>query len=298
MCLSTENIRIDSLKNLYQPFGVNADVLRLDEVHPVVSGNKWFKLKEYLKEAQRLQKKVIITFGGPYSNHIVATAAACQLTGLQSIGIIRGEEGLTPSPTLADAKAAGMQLYFVSRSMYTAQILPEEVYATVAVSDTYIIKEGGYGLLGSKGAGTILSGIPEGRYSHIVASVGTGTTLAGIIAAAPKSKVTGISALKNNHSLNSSIAALLPADLAGLFEILHDFHFGGYAKRTPSLLQFINDWYQLTGIPSDFVYTGKLFYATDNLIRTGYFARGSSLLLIHSGGLQGNRSLPAGTLIF
>jgi 1-aminocyclopropane-1-carboxylate deaminase len=298
MSFPTQNIRTDSLKNLYQPFGVDADVLRLDLVHPVVSGNKWFKLKEYLKEAQELGKKAVITFGGAYSNHIIATAAACQSAGLPSIGIIRGEKSPNLSPTLQQAKELGMQLHFITRAAYKDKELPSEVWKNLVPEEAYIISEGGYGKLGGKGAATILNHIPTDQYSHIIASVGTGTTLAGLVMAAPTAKLIGISALRGGYDLASSINALLPTQLHHTFELHNDFHFGGYAKHKPELFEFMNNWYQQTSIPSDFVYTGKLFYAVDTMIRNGAFREGSKLLLIHSGGLQGNRSLKEGTLIF
>ncbi|MCW3073808.1 MAG: hypothetical protein JWP69_877 [Flaviaesturariibacter sp.] len=297
MEIHPQHIRTDSLKNLYQPFGVAVDVLRLDLLHPVVSGNKWFKLKDYVEEAKGLNKKTILTFGGAYSNHIIATAAACKAEGFASIGIIRGEEPPILSHTLKAALTYGMQLHFVSRSDYAQKRIPPAL--TEREDDIYIIEKGGFGLKGRIGAESILQYCESLLYTHIIASVGTGTTLAGLItSAADKAKVTGISALKNNHSLEAAVNSLLPSTLQNLFSINHNFHFGGYAKYTPELLEFMNSWYQKTGIPSDFVYTAKLFFAVDNLVKANYFESGSKLLVIHSGGLQGNNSLPPGTLIF
>lgn len=272
--------------------------MRLDKIHPVVSGNKWFKLKEYLKEAKGLNKTTILTYGGPYSNHIVATAAACKDAGMRSIGIIRGEEASNLSPTLVDAKAFGMQLYFVSREAYRRKAVPTEMKESFNEDDIYTIAEGGYGVPGSLGASTIL-GIETKGYTHILTAVGTGTTIAGLVRSSmPHQKVIGISSLKNNYSLEEEINGLLSPTKQNHFSVNHDYHFGGYAKWQPELISFMNRWYHQTAIPSDFVYTGKLFFAVDDLIKKEFFPPASNLLIIHSGGLQGNRSLKKGTLIF
>ena len=282
----------------YRLKNIEVAVLRLDEMHPVISGNKWFKLKAYLTDAAQQQKKAILTFGGAYSNHIVATAAACAKAGFLSIGIIRGEAPKTLSPTLADAQQYGMQLHFISREAYRQKAVPPEAYGVLKKSDVYRISEGGYGEKGMEGSMDILKSVAVENYTHIIAAVGTGTMLAGLIkATAPQQQVIGISVLKNNFGAADAVAQLahIPAEN---IQILHDYAFGGYARHTPELLQFMNNWYAATGIPSDFVYTAKTFYAADELIQKGVFQVGSSLLVIHSGGLQGNRSLPAGTLRF
>jgi 1-aminocyclopropane-1-carboxylate deaminase len=273
-----------------------ADVLRLDTIHPVVSGNKWFKLEKYLEEAKVQGKSILLTFGGAFSNHIVATAAAAQMEGLGSIGIIRGEEPKTLSFTLQEARSFGMELKFVSREDYDH---PERFSGNWADEATYVIPAGGYGSNGARGAKEILSLCHTENYSHILCAVGTGTMLAGLVLAAlPHQQVTGISSMKGNISLQEEVNALLPAEKKNCFTLLHDFHFGGFAKHGPELFSFMNDWYQRTGIPCDFVYTGKLFFALDRLSKEGYFPLNSRILVVHSGGLQGNRSLPKGTLIF
>lgn len=277
---------------------IRVDVLRLDVLHPVVSGNKWFKLKKYLAEAKKLTKKVVVTFGGAFSNHIIATAAAANYYGVKSIGIIRGEEGRTPSPTLQQAAHFGMKLFYISREDYALKKLPAPFFEHYCRDDSYLINAGGYGVPGAVGATSILSECQSGNYTHICAAVGTGTTLAGLInGVQPHQKVIGINVLKNNFSIEAEIAALLSACNRN-YCIHYDYHFGGYAKYTGELIQFMNTWYQQTGIPSDFVYTGKLFYAMHHLIYNDYFPAGSNVLIIHSGGLQGNASLPGGTLIF
>jgi 1-aminocyclopropane-1-carboxylate deaminase len=257
---------------------VEADVLRLDLVHPVVSGNKWFKLKEYLPEAMEQNKSAIITFGGAFSNHILATAALCKELGLKSVGIIRGEKPASFSHTLQDVMNCGMDLFFVEREKYKIKEISVEVITKYP--DAYIINEGGYGLPGARGAAAILDPIDSNQYTHILVAVGTGTTLAGLTEVSTEEQsLIGISVLKNNFDLQDEINHLLSPRNRNRFQLLHQFHFGGYAKYTNELILFMNDWFNDTGIPSDFVYTGKL-------------------LLIHSGGLQGNNSLKKGTLIF
>jgi len=293
-----EKCRIDSLSSLYK-FHTTVDVLRLDLIHPVVSGNKWFKLKEYLEDARHQNKKTILTFGGAFSNHIVATAAAAKLYDLKSIGIIRGERPENLSHTLKNALSFGMQLHFISRKEYKTKKIPEEIVNTPVPDDLYVINEGGYGNKGMLGARHILNDVDASQYTHIIAAAGTGTMLAGLVAASNLSQiVVGISVLKNNVSLQKEINDLLPKEKQDQFQLLHQYHFGGYAKHTPQLIQFMNDWNAQTGIPSDFVYTGKLFFAVNDLIGKSYFPENSQILIIHSGGLQGNLSLQKGTLIF
>ncbi|MGZ3849218.1 MAG: 1-aminocyclopropane-1-carboxylate deaminase/D-cysteine desulfhydrase [Flavisolibacter sp.] len=292
-----EKRRIDPLPSLYK-FHTRVDVMRLDLLHPVISGNKWYKLKEYLKEAKQQSKTTILTFGGAFSNHIVATAAAARLEGLKSIGIIRGERPSVLSPTLVEALHYGMELHFVSRADYRNKLIPQQMVNQHG-GTLYRINEGGYGVKGMEGASAILEKVKAQVYSHILVAVGTGTTLAGLtLACGLGQKVIGVSVLKNNFSLQQEIETLLPPGKERLFTLLHEYHFGGYAKYNQSLLRFMNDWYRENGIPSDFVYTGKLFFALDDLIRKSYFPPEARILVLHSGGLQGNRSLPKGSLIF
>lgn len=274
---------------------ISLNILRLDKIHPLVSGNKWYKLKEYLKDADAKNKKTIITFGGAYSNHIHATAAICGAYGFRSVGIIRGEQPAVLSPTLTDAQNWNMELHFVSRADYKTKPIPDTIVQSYP--DYYIINEGGYGEKGMIGAEDILAVPEKESYSYIIAAVGTGTTLAGLLAAkSPQQNIIGISVLKNNFDLEKDIQQLTGSDTAAT--ILHDYHFGGYAKYTPELFSFMNNWYRQTHIPSDFVYTGKLFFAVPQLLQQNYFAPNDNILIVHSGGLQGNRSLPKGTLIF
>ena len=292
MQLVFDNISIDPLK-IWTGKSVEAAVLRLDKIHPVISGNKWFKLRYYLQEAKELGKKQIITFGGAWSNHIVAAAAICKMNNIAATGIIRGEEPASWSSTLLQAKEYGMQLHFVSREDYALKRIP----LSLQNDANYLIPEGGFGERGAAGASTILDKIDK-NFTHYCCAIGTGTMMAGLInAVLPGQQVIGASVMKNNYALNENVRSLV-INKPEEWQIIHDYHFGGYAKHTPELIRFMNEFCRQTGIPSDFVYTGKLFYAISDLFRADFFPSGSRLLLVHSGGLQGNNSLEKGTLIF
>ncbi|MEP6847032.1 MAG: pyridoxal-phosphate dependent enzyme [Panacibacter sp.] len=172
---------------------VQLDVLRLDEMHAIISGNKWFKLKYYLSKAAAIKATAIASFGGAYSNHIVAVAYACKIAGIKSIGIIRGEQPVVLSDTLEDARNYGMELHFVSRAFYRDTEIIKQHFDNV-----YWIEEGGYGVTGAKGAADILSFAKNNQaYSHIVCAVGTGTMMAGIVQSAGSDQnIIGISTMK------------------------------------------------------------------------------------------------------
>lgn len=285
-----EQIRLPQL----QEKKLQADVLRLDELHPIVSGNKYFKLKYYLQEAIQQQKKAIVTFGGAYSNHLLATAFSCESFGLKSIGIVRGEQPRELSHTLLQALSYGMELEFVSRKHYLSK-------CRVVVSsslDSYCIPEGGGGLIGEKGASEILDLVNVADYSHIVCAVGTGTMLKGLLkASTPAQSIVGIPVLKGFENW-TGLKDIADESQVRRISLLSTYHWGGYAKSSQGLINFMNDFYRQTKIPTDFVYTGKLFYAVFELVSQSYFVPGSRILIIHSGGLQGNGSLAGQTLDF
>ena len=271
-------------------------VLRLDELHPIVSGNKWFKLKYYLQQAQEQNADRIASFGGPYSNHLVALAFAAKKYNLQSLGYVRSNENEPITPTLQEAKQYGMHLKFLGRNNF--QSLKTEILQNKQTNSTYFVDEGGYGLLGAKGAATILSNTLTNNYSHIVCAVGTGTMMAGLINAAnPHQHVIGIPVLKNEATIRNEIEQLI-TNTETPFTLLHDFHLGGYAKTNQAQFDFMNQLWTTEKIPPDIVYTSKLFMAVKSLVANNYFSTTAKILMIHSGGLQGNRSLPAGTLLF
>lgn len=296
--MNTERIFIQNIESEWlKDSNVMLDVLRLDELHPVVSGNKWFKLKNYLQKAQQEGYKTVATFGGAFSNHIIATAFACNEKKLHSIGFIRGEEAGGLSHTLLYAQSLGMQLIFLSREQYRQK---EEVKNAYRHEEWYFINEGGYGIDGAFGAAEILEFAELTDYTHIIASVGTGTMLAGLIMAAlDDQKIIGISSMKGNTALYDDIKKLLPQNKQqAAFTIFHDYHFGRYAKHPPVLLAFINEAWKQFQLPLDIIYTGKLFFAVMDLVTKSYFPKNSNVLMIHSGGLQGNRSLQKNELSF
>lgn len=291
---------IESVPYLSSP-SILVDTLRLDQIHPIVSGNKWYKLRYYLKAALDSKAATIASFGGPYSNHLVALAYAAKINGLKSIGYVRSNQGEPLTLSLQEALDYGMDLQFLGRTTFQekkdALLLENKApgYAT-----TYFVDEGGYGQIGAKGAATIIeeSMNPLTQYDYIICAVGTGTMIAGIInAAAQHQNIIGIPVLKNEGSIKKEIQDLL-LNTNTQFELLHNFHQGGYAKTTPQQIEFMNAFWEATHIPTDIVYTGKVFFAVKQLIEQNYFKANSSLLIIHSGGLQGNRSLTKGVLNF
>ncbi|MCW3086982.1 MAG: 1-aminocyclopropane-carboxylate deaminase [Sediminibacterium sp.] len=290
------NINIQPVRGL-STGSVTTHILRLDLLHPVVSGNKWFKLQYYLQEAAHTGHHTIASFGGAYSNHIVALAWAAREKKLQSIGFIRGDIHTKLTPTLEQAKNLGMKLVYVERERYRDKEILIREYAQPG---TYWIMEGGYGILGARGAADILRVADTGNYTHIACAAGTGTMLAGLVKGKNEAQaVIGISVLKNHYGLEAGVQALLTGEeKQAPLTLLHDYHFGGYAKHPEVLLRFMKETWEQDRIPTDIVYTAKLLYGVKDLVNKGFFPAGSRVLVIHSGGLQGNQSLPPGTLPF
>ncbi|TXB62547.1 1-aminocyclopropane-1-carboxylate deaminase/D-cysteine desulfhydrase [Phaeodactylibacter luteus] len=258
-------------------------------------GNKWRKLKYNLRAARQGGHHQLLTYGGAYSNHIAAVAAAGQAFRFATIGVIRGEAPPRMGATLRFAAACGMQLHFISRSAFRQKDSPA---LRSELKDNYgayfELPEGGTNDLALKGCAEI---IPETTAQlgtapdYWLCSAGTGGTLAGLVLGieGQQGKAIGFSALKGSF-LAEDVRQLLKAKgeaLDGRWAMENSFHFGGYAKCPPSLVHYINTFYDQYGIPLDPVYTGKLFYGIEQLARTGYFPRGSTLLALHSGGLQG-----------
>lgn len=267
---------------------VQIDILRLDQLHPQISGNKWFKLKYNLDESINLNAKEILSFGGAYSNHLHALAFAGKEYGIKTIGIIRGNEVL--NDTLNDCKNWGMELHFISRENYRHKT-DEEFLQSIQSEfpNAYIIPEGGNNALGRKGCEEILSGIDLSSYSHICCAIGTGATFSGIInSSIPSNHILGFSSLKNGLYLEDEIRNW--THHTNWF-MIHDYHFGGFGKRTNELIQFMNEFNQLFNIDLDIVYTSKMLFGVFDLIVKNYFNTNSKILVIHSGGVQGNCSL-------
>ncbi|MEO8583575.1 MAG: pyridoxal-phosphate dependent enzyme [Flavitalea sp.] len=281
---------------LFGSKGINVDVLRLDLLHPQVSGNKWFKLKYYLEAAKQQGKNAMVSFGGAYSNHLVAMASVCAENGMRSTGIIRGEENMS-NHSIEDMKRFGMHLIHVTREQYKNK---EEYISKYLVDhhDDYYIAEGGAGFLGVEGTADIMKLISP-DYTHVICAVGTGTTLSGLINGSPfHQQIMGVNCVKFRTENNSVSACVQQYAKKQNYSFISGYEFGGFGKKNDELIAFMNKLSDEEKIPTDFVYTGKLFFAVYDMISKNEFIPGSKCLLIHSGGLQGNRSLPIGLLHF
>ncbi|MER2999410.1 1-aminocyclopropane-1-carboxylate deaminase/D-cysteine desulfhydrase [Pontibacter populi] len=267
-------------------------VKREDLLHPHISGNKWRKLKYNLQEAKVQGKETLLTFGGAYSNHIAATAAAGAEFGFKTIGIIRGEEHLPLNPTLQFATEQGMELHYISRELYRHKNEPYFL-AELAVNynQPYLVSEGGTNQLAVKGCTEIIDDI-DVDFDVICCASGTGGTIAGLIAGlAGEKQVLGFPALKGGDFLKDEIDQLVynySGENYSNWQLITDYHFGGYAKVKPELLEFIHQFQEQHHIPLEPVYTGKMFYGLFDLIAKGYFAKGTRIVAVHTGGLQGN----------
>jgi 1-aminocyclopropane-1-carboxylate deaminase len=272
---------------------IRLGLLRLDQVHPVVSGNKWFKLKENIKAAIAGKHNSILTFGGAYSNHLVAAAAAAaKACNIRSIGIVRGHHaGAAPTATLHQCMKMGMQLYYAGREEY--RLKDNEDYLSglrATYNNPFIIPEGGNNEYGLKGSKDIAAYIPPGTTTVAVA-IGTGTTFRGLRSTLPVTvDMIGFPAMKGGAYLGEEIGRQLPASTFN-WQLACDYHFGGFAKHSPELITFLNDFFGRHRIPLDFVYTGKMMFGLLDLIRTQQIPEGSQIIAIHTGGLQGNSSL-------
>lgn len=276
--------------------GVNVIVKREDLLHPEISGNKFRKLKYNLLKAKANNFDTLLTYGGAYSNHIAATAAAGYLFNFKTIGVIRGDElgtdlekTLKHNPTLDLAHKYGMRFKFVSRAAYRLKDTP---YFFNQLCDEfghfYNVPEGGTNSLAIKGCEEILTS-NDAMYNYICVAVGTGGTISGLINTAQShQKVLGFSALKGDF-LNNTIEKLTKPNK--YWQLVTDYHLGGYAKVSKELITFINNFKTETGLSLDAIYTGKMFYGLADLITKNYFKSGTEILVIHSGGLQGNKGI-------
>lgn len=235
--IQTQNVELDiCIENK-----VRWDVLRTDLIHPICSGNKFFKLKHYLIEAIKTQKKIIATFGGPWSNHLVATAFAAKYCGLKSIGYIRGEAPSHYSQTIIDCIEQGMEIHFLNRKDYD-----EIKYNEQRTDDTLIIPQGGFGTKGMIGASKMLEYTNKDSYSHIICAVGSGTMYAGICQAAPINTIPVGIIVHTDDQIENEIKQLLSYnDHKKLQRIkLYYDHIGGFAKMNSQVIDFMNEFYQ------------------------------------------------------
>ncbi|MFW2373028.1 MAG: 1-aminocyclopropane-1-carboxylate deaminase/D-cysteine desulfhydrase [Gammaproteobacteria bacterium] len=268
-------------------------VKRDDLIHPIIQGNKWRKLKYNLQQAREERQHTLLSFGGAYSNHIHALAAAGELFGFNTIGIIRGEAQQPLNPTLQDVSDRGMQLGYLPRTEYrhktSADILQR---LKQQYGGFYLIPEGGSNVLAVKGAAEIIHELDQ-AFDLICIACGTGATLAGLITGMNhRSQLLGFSALKGADFLYDDITKLLQQSKHQYYHnwsLNLDYHFGGFGKTQPELFDFIDQFQQEYGIALEPVYTGKMFYGLFDLIAQGHFKPGTRILAIHSGGLQGLR---------
>ncbi len=263
----------------FKEHGLSVFIKREDLSHPFISGNKWRKLKYHLLAAQQKNKTSLLTFGGAYSNHVLATAAAGAKYGFKTTAIIRGEK--LANPILNLCEMFGMDLLFISRTEYRNK---EAFALCVQTENQYIIPEGGGGELGEEGAAEI---VEEWEYDHLFCAVGTGSTLRGLLKGMMqkqnKGLVNGIVVLKGAEGMQDDFSTY-PTER---FRLHFNYHGGGYAKTSPELLEFIRSFASETGILLDQVYEAKMMIALIDLIDKGYFKKGQKILALHNGGLSG-----------
>lgn len=279
--------------------GVELLVRRDDLIDPALSGNKFYKLFFNLRDAYAQGLTRLLSFGGAYSNHLHALAAAGNRFGFSTLGVVRGERPAQLSPTLSDAVAWGMKLVFIGRTEYRQKSEPELIADLKArYGEFYLIPEGGANLAGAQGMqqlGLSLERQLKGGYTAVCIACGTGTSLAGLAAGIDANKpALGFSVLKGEGGLGGDVAALYnqlcPAQAAVNWRLISGFHAGGYGKKHPDyLVRFWQDFERESGIPLDPVYTVKMFWGISVLVRQGYWPRGARIVAIHSGGLQGRR---------
>jgi len=279
---------------LLQQHDVTLWIKRDDLLHPLVSGNKWRKLKYNLEHAAKQGYRGVLSFGGAYSNHIHALAAAAARARLSSVGIIRGEPGYAANPTLSDARRQGMHLEFVDRRHYHRRHDADFVDELERRYPGYwLVPEGGSNRLALPGVAELLAEI-QVDYDLLVTAVGSGGTLAGLIQGDRGGhRLWGIGVLKlPGSTLRARVSELLPPAERQWdnWELLDSYHHGGYARLTPELIVFVRDFVARTGIPIEPIYTGKMLYALITEIRTGHLD-GQRIIALHTGGLQGLRGL-------
>ncbi len=271
---------------------ITLHIKREDILHPLISGNKFRKLKYNLIEAKSLNAKTLVTFGGAFSNHILAVAAAGNEYNFRTIGIIRGEElkdKIDQNPTLYAAKQLGMEFVFVSRELYRKKNEENFLEGLIPMEERfYIIPEGGTNHLAIKGCEEILTETDKTTFTHICCAIGTGGTLSGIINSSDASqKILGFSSLKGDF-LSEQISNFVTKEN---WEVNSSYHFGGYGKVNDELIAFLNAFHKETNIPLDPIYTGKMVFGIYDLIEKNYFPENAKILLIHTGGLQGIKGM-------
>lgn len=277
--ISVDSISLELENGTVSPI----DILRLDKVHSTISGNKWYKLKYNLLEAEKEKAKAVLSFGGAYSNHLHALAYAGKLSDIKTIGIIRGEE--VENPTLTDCKDWGMELHFISRTEYRRKTEFDFLQKIKSqFPNTFIIPEGGDNELGQKGCAEILSDERIKKYDILCCSIGTGTTISGL-AQSFNGNLWGFAPLKNADSLKEKLTKVIPQ-----LSYIDEYNFGGFGKIKPELTEFMASFQDKYHIELDRIYTAKMFYGLQKELANSPGVTGKKILAIHTGGLQGNRS--------
>lgn len=282
-----DNVKNTINQSLGEINGYSIFIKREDLLHPVVSGNKFRKLKYIFKEIITNKIPVVITFGGAFSNHLAATAALGNELGVKTIGIVRGQEWrnkINESNTLSYCYSKKMDLICVSREAYKKKETSDEIQKYLKTISNYrLIPEGGTESISVKGCAEILRPI-DSKFDVICSSLGTGGTLAGLITASYKKQfILGFNALNSSSAINLVNYYTKKKN----WEIINDFTFGGYGKIKPELINFMNNFYKQYKIPLDPVYTGKMLFAIFELIKKNKWRWGKKILVIHTGGLQG-----------
>lgn len=289
LSLFDKQLPIDSISlELKNGSSAPLDILRLDQIHETISGNKWFKLKHNLLAAEKLGGKRILSFGGAYSNHLHALAYAGKIFNIKTIGIVRGEE--VANPTLNDCKAWGMELQFISRAAYKEKT--EVSFLQKLQKDhpnSFIIPEGGDNELGQKGCEEILKKINIKNYDILCCSIGTGTTISGLASSfkteTGRPQLWGFAPFKNAHSLKEKLTQSIPE-----LNYIDDYHFDGFGKISAELTEFSDSFLAKHDIALDKIYTAKMFFGLMDILNSSSLWDGKKILVVHTGGLQGNRS--------
>jgi 1-aminocyclopropane-1-carboxylate deaminase len=259
-------------------------MLRLDQMHPVVSGNKWFKLRFQLEAARAANKTALLSFGGGFSNHLVALAFAAKENGLRSIGMVRGDYSAEKSPTLRSCEEFGMELHYLNKADYDRVSKAGNKELEAQYPDAWIVPEGGANFLGQKGAAEIARWIPSDT-TDVCVSVGTGTTIAGLYMGLPYgTRVHGYCAASNCDAAEALIRSRFVASNVRLYSAT-DQRFG---KWNDEQIEFMKAFFETTGIQLDVVYTGKMMMQLQSQLKNGLFPNDARIVCIHTGGLQGN----------
>jgi len=287
-------VRVQELKHpILQENSISLGIARLDEIDLLTGGNKWFKLKYNIKACLQQRHSTVLTFGGPYSNHIAATAAICHQLGLKSIGIIRSAVAYS-NATLNLAQEHGMKLHFVSKEQYALKETPAfQQELKNLFDDFYQIPEGAANELGTKGCEEIWSQLIENKQfdwkscSHFACPIGRGSTFSGLLNSNPlAAKGLGFTGFKMGESMQEIIKTKVPNNQN--WELITNYHFGGFGKSNPTLQQFQSEFKTQHHIELDRVYTAKMLFGVFDMIRHNKFAVNSKILAFHTGGIQGN----------